>query len=77
MSSSGRNVIVVCPTGIAATFIDGGAMFHCTFNFKTKDFTPETIRYIFTIDIDLKIIDEVFMILSNFIVIMDKLRKIL
>ena len=69
-------MIVFCPTGIVATLIDGGTAFHRTFKVKTKDVTPEMIRHVFTIDVELTIIDEAPMIPSNFIAIMDrKLRQ--
>ena len=77
IDASGKKVIVVCPTGIAATLIDGGTTFHRTFKVNTKDATPEMIRDIFTTDVELIIVDEVSMISSKFIVMMDhKLRQI-
>ena len=68
-------MIVVCPTGIAAILIDGRTTFHRTFKVNTKDSTPEMMRDIFTTDVELIIVDEVCMISSKFIVMMDhKLR---
>ena len=68
-------MIVVCPTGIAATLIDGGTTFHRTFKVKLKDVTPEMIRDVFTFDVELTIVDEVPMIPSKLIIVMDeKLR---
>ena len=72
MSTNVKKVIVVFPTDIAKTLIEGGTTFHLTFKIKTKDATPEMIRDVFTLDVKLIIVDEVSMISSNFIVMMDE-----
>ena len=73
----GKKVLVVCPTGISATLIEGGATFHHTFNHKTKNVTAQMIRDTFTSSVEFIIIDEVSMITSDFIVMMDeKLRQV-
>ena len=71
----GKKVIVVCHTSIAATLIDGEINFCRTFKVKTKDFIPEIIRDVFTLDVKFTIVDKVSIIQSQFIVMMDeKLR---
>ena len=75
--TSREKAIVVCPTGIAETLIDGETTFHRAFKVKTKHVTPEMIRDVFTLSVELIIIDEVSMISSKFIFMMDeKLRQI-
>ena len=66
-----EKVIFFCPAGIAAKLIDGGKLFHRIFTCK-KDATPEMIRDILTLNVVLITIDEVSMIPSNVIVMIDE-----
>ena len=71
VSVSDKKVTVSFPAGIEEKLIDGGIFQH-TFNFKIKYVTPEMIRDAFTLELFLIIFNEVSVILSNFIFMMDE-----
>ena len=72
LSIGGKRIIVVCPTGIAATLIDRGTTIHHTFSSRSKNVTEEMIKNTFAGDVIMIIVDELSMIASDFIVIMDR-----
>ena len=71
IDASGEKVIAICPTGIAASLIDEGTNFHRTFKVKTKDVSLEMIREVFTLDVELTVVNEVPIVPSKCTVMMD------
>ena len=77
ITACGKKITVACLIGIAATLIDNGIAFYHAFKVKSKDVTQEQMKNVFTENVELIIVDEVSMIPSDFIVMMDrKLRQV-
>ena len=68
----GIKVLAVFPTEMCTTLIDGGTTTHHTFQTKTDHVTQQMIIYTFDTKVYLILVDEVFMIQYNFIVMIDK-----